>query len=300
MKNDHDACLNRSKRFASGRRHPGRVRRARGTESAAAGLRAAGYARYEAYSPYPVHGLYAVMGESGRVLPWLVLAGGIAGCLVALLLQWWTNAVDYPYWISGKPLFSLPANIPVTFELIILFGALAAFGGVIAVLQSAGVVSSAFRMREVPPEHHRCVFPGRRRGRSAIRRNRHGRSAAIVGGRKTRKSIASRTRGATFPALSRRRWCCWRRWPCCRRCGLPNVRYARKASPRIHLILDMDFQPKYLPQQYSPLFEDTRDMRPPVAGTVAVDAPMDNAHLLRGEVNGKPADDVSHARYVRR
>ena len=65
---------------------------------------------------------------------------------------------------------------------------------------------------------------------------------------------------------------------------IAKVRYAPKSSPRIHLVLDMDFQPKYLPQQYSPLFEDTRDMRPPVAGTVAVDATIDNAHLLRGEV----------------
>ena len=31
--------------------------------------------------------------------------------------------------ISGKPLFSLPANIPIIFELIVLFSALAAFGG---------------------------------------------------------------------------------------------------------------------------------------------------------------------------
>ena len=104
----------------------------------------AGYARYEAYSPYPVHGISSVMGRKRSVLPWLVLAGGIAGCFGALLLQWWTNAVDYPYWISGKPLFSLPANIPITFELIILFGALAAFGGVLAIEQSAGTVSSAF------------------------------------------------------------------------------------------------------------------------------------------------------------
>ena len=39
-------------------------------------------------------------------------------------MQWWMNAVDYPLLISGKPLFSLPANIPVTFELTILLRAL--------------------------------------------------------------------------------------------------------------------------------------------------------------------------------
>ena len=71
------------------------------------------------------------MGIRPTILPWLVLGAGITGALVALLMQWWTNAVDYPLNISGKPLFSLPANIPVTFELIILFSALTAFVGVL-------------------------------------------------------------------------------------------------------------------------------------------------------------------------
>ncbi len=69
------------------------------------------------------------MGIRPTLLPWLVLAAGLAGAAVALLLQWWTNAVNYPLIISGKPLFSLPANIPIVFELIVLFAALAAFGG---------------------------------------------------------------------------------------------------------------------------------------------------------------------------
>ena len=71
------------------------------------------------------------MGIRPTILPWLVLGAGITGGVVALLMQWWTNAVDYPLNISGKPLFSLPANIPVTFELIILFSALTAFFGVL-------------------------------------------------------------------------------------------------------------------------------------------------------------------------
>ena len=51
--------------------------------------------------------------------------------ITALAFQWWTNAVDYPFLISGKPLFSLPANIPVTFEVIILAAAFAAFFGML-------------------------------------------------------------------------------------------------------------------------------------------------------------------------
>ena len=50
---------------------------------------------------------------------------------MGLLMQWWMNAVDYPLNISGKPLFSLPANIPVMFELTVLFAAGGAFLGML-------------------------------------------------------------------------------------------------------------------------------------------------------------------------
>ena len=44
-------------------------------------------------------------------------------------MQWWMNAVNYPMIISGKPYFSLPANVPIIFELLVLLHAFAAFGG---------------------------------------------------------------------------------------------------------------------------------------------------------------------------
>ena len=96
-------------------------------KAAAAEVRDAGYRRWDAHSPFPVHGMERAMGLRPSVLPWLVLGAGITGGLVALLLQWWTNAIDYPYIISGKPLFSLPANIPVAFEVTVLFAAVTTF-----------------------------------------------------------------------------------------------------------------------------------------------------------------------------
>ncbi len=78
------------------------------------------------------------MGRKRTVLPWLVLGGGLTGLVAGLVLVWWTNALagpaplaslqGYPYLISGKPAFSLPANIPVIFELVILLSAVAAVG----------------------------------------------------------------------------------------------------------------------------------------------------------------------------
>jgi hypothetical protein len=99
--------------------------------AAATLVRDAGFTRWDAHSPYPVHGLDGAMGLRGTGLPWVVMGAGLTGCAVGLLLQWWTNAHNYPFVISGKPLWSIPANIPVTFELTVLFSAFGAFLGMI-------------------------------------------------------------------------------------------------------------------------------------------------------------------------
>ena len=44
-------------------------------------------------------------------------------------LQYWCAAVDYPINVGGRPLNSWPSFIPVTFELTVLGGALAAVIG---------------------------------------------------------------------------------------------------------------------------------------------------------------------------
>jgi hypothetical protein len=95
-------------------------------------VRDAGYTRWDAHAPFPVHGLDDAMGIRPTRLPYLVFAAGAAGAFAGLALQWWTNAADYPLVISGKPLFALPAAVPVMFELTILFAALAAFVGMLA------------------------------------------------------------------------------------------------------------------------------------------------------------------------
>lgn len=95
-------------------------------------VRDAGYTKWDAHAPFPVHGLDDAMGIRPTKLPFLVFGAGVVGAGAGLGLQWWMNAVDYPLVISGKPLFGLPANIPVLFELTILFAALAAFVGMLA------------------------------------------------------------------------------------------------------------------------------------------------------------------------
>jgi hypothetical protein len=98
---------------------------------AARRVRDAGFTRWDVHSPFPIHGIDAAMGIRPTVLPWLVLGGGAAGLTTGLLLQWYTNAVDYPFLVSGKPFFSLPAFVPVIFELAVLLAALTAVFGML-------------------------------------------------------------------------------------------------------------------------------------------------------------------------
>mgnify|MGYP000424918018 CR=1 FL=1 len=99
---------------------------------AAAELRRAGYTRYDVHTPYPLHGLDDAMGIKRTILPWLALGGGVAGMGLALHLQWWTGAVDYPLVIGGKPLFAIQPSIPITFELTILLTAIVTVVGMFA------------------------------------------------------------------------------------------------------------------------------------------------------------------------
>ena len=98
-------------------------------------VRKAGFTAFDVHTPIPLHGLDEAMGIRPSRIPLVVLGGGLAGATAGLALQWWTNAVDYPFKISGKPLFGLPAAIPVAFELTVL---LAALGAVVALVVANG------------------------------------------------------------------------------------------------------------------------------------------------------------------
>ncbi|GAB4187190.1 MAG: hypothetical protein Kow00105_01810 [Phycisphaeraceae bacterium] len=106
-----------------------------------------GFKYWDVHTPFPVHGMDSAMGIRPTVLPWIVLACGLTGAAIGLALAIGTMATSgidlpglpgaaapirgYKFLISGKPFNSLPAYIPVVFELTIL---LSAFGAVFGML----------------------------------------------------------------------------------------------------------------------------------------------------------------------
>ena len=94
-------------------------------------VRDAGFTRWDAHTPFPVHGLSKAMGLKRSTLPWIVLVMALTGGTLGFLLQVWVHMSAYPLVISGKPFFSWPAFIPITFELSVLGGALGAVFGML-------------------------------------------------------------------------------------------------------------------------------------------------------------------------
>jgi hypothetical protein len=93
--------------------------------------RAAGFTRMEAYTPFPIHGIDEALGDSRSPLGRIVIVCGLVGLVSAVLLQWWTGAIDYKLVVAGKPLFALEPSVPIMFELSVLLGA---FGAVFGML----------------------------------------------------------------------------------------------------------------------------------------------------------------------
>ena len=100
--------------------------------AAAQRARTHGFRRMEAYSPLPVEGLSEAVGFERTKLPLIVLFGGILGCLSGYALQIYCAAIAYPLNIGGRPLNSWPAFVPVMFEMTVLFAALSAVLGMLA------------------------------------------------------------------------------------------------------------------------------------------------------------------------
>ena len=106
--------------------------------NAAKELKKRGYQNFSAITPCPVHGLEDILSIKRSWIPWVTFLFSLTGCLFGLWFTWWTSAVSWPLNVGGKPFWSLPAFIPVIFELTILFGALSS---VAALLYTCGLPS---------------------------------------------------------------------------------------------------------------------------------------------------------------
>jgi len=75
----------------------------------------------DVFAPYAVHGLDKAMGLERSKLPWVCLALGLFGASFKVWFEYWTTSSNWPINVGGKPWNSLPAFVPITFEVMVLF-----------------------------------------------------------------------------------------------------------------------------------------------------------------------------------
>jgi len=83
--------------------------------------RAMGLKIIDVYTPYAVHGLDRAMDMTKTNLPLVTLVMGLLGAGLKVWFEFWTSAVSWPINVGGKPWNSLPAFVPITFEVMVLF-----------------------------------------------------------------------------------------------------------------------------------------------------------------------------------
>ena len=236
--------------------------------AAARKVRAKGFLKWDVHSPFPVHGMDDAMCIRPTILPWMVLLGGFVGLIFAFTLQWWTNAVDYPFKISGKPFFGLPAATPVGFELTVLFASLTAVFGMLALNNLPKWFHPLFRVerfKRATNDRFYLVIEG---------------CDPLFDPTKTPafletldpvaiETVAMPNESSLLPIGIQRFVWVFASLLLLPPAVLYSARHNTSESPRIHLISNMDFQDKYKAQNPSPLFADGRAMRLDPAGTVA-------------------------------
>ncbi|MFH0991855.1 MAG: quinol:electron acceptor oxidoreductase subunit ActD [bacterium] len=87
---------------------------------AAEAVSSAGYSRFDVNTPYPLHGMDLAMKSKPSKLGYFALVFGAMGALTAISFISWVTLQDYPLVIGGKPFWSWPAFVPISFELTVL------------------------------------------------------------------------------------------------------------------------------------------------------------------------------------
>ncbi|TWU61739.1 Cytochrome c [Crateriforma conspicua] len=244
-------------------------------------IRDAGYKRTDAFTPFPVHGIDDALGIKPTVLPWIALGAGATGTMIALAMQIWMNGIDYQYIISGKPFISLPAFIPVAFELTILLASFGTFFGMWALNGLPRFSNPIFtnpRFDRATDDTFFLYIDAKdpqfdQAGVERLLGDAGGEQiTAVVDDDTPTKiprflltAIVSVIALSMIPALI-----------------VAKMRVTTSDKPRFHIFMDMDLSPAKDAQQTSTLFADLRAMRPDVPGTVARGAFDGNLDYLTG------------------
>ena len=273
--------------------------------------RQSGFTSTDAYTPFPVHGIDPALGIKRSILPFIVLCVGITGLMVGLGLQFFanSNAFDgvspfkgYGYFIGGKPIFSVPANIPVTFEIIVLSSAFATFLGMWGLNKLPMFSNPLHRISRFKRATNDKFFlvinaDDAKFDRSSTEAKMTEWGAVAI------EEVRQDLTDTKLP-----KWLSLVGIMLAIVLLLPPIMIFRakgmvNRQPRLHFNPDMDYQDKFKAQTVGPisddetnpyLFADMRAMRQPVVGSISYGNLETDSHYFRGlkaDANPKPGED---------
>lgn len=255
----------------------------------------------DAHTPFPIHGIDPAIGIRRTRLNLIVLSVALCGAAFAVFMQWYTNAADespifpgYAFLISGKPEWSLPANIPVVFELIVLSSAFTTFFGMWALNQLPKFYNPLFkneRFKRATVDRYFLFIPSNdpKYNEARVQEQMNSWGASHV------DKIEEDAREYEMPKWVKPTVFCLLCAALLPPAAVYRARGMTNELPRLHVVPDMDWQEKFKAQQLAPianpetgerLFADGRVMRPDVEGSVARGGIRDNAPYYRGFEKG--------------
>ena len=260
---------------------------------AASETRDAGFKAFDCYVPFPVHGIDEAMGIKPTRLPYIVVVCAAIGATIAVLLQWYTNAFDYKYIISGKPFFSIPASVPIVFELTVLFSAFGALLGMFALNKLPQFYNRLFMIDPFLKATSSGFFLGIESEDPKFHEE-HTKDFLTSLGSKAIVPCIEPIQDTGIPKVLFPIAGCLLLFGLVPLVIIAKMRVVPSNVPRIELIHDMDFQPKLKTQRFSRMFSDGRGMRLPIVGTIARgDLELDTA--LYAGLDPEKADRVDRS-----
>ena len=235
---------------------------------AAEKVRDAGYKNWDAHSPFPVHGIDDAMGIKRTKLPYIVGCCAFAGFCTGFLLQWATNGWDYPLILSGKDPFTLQSSVPVMFELSVLFSAFGALLGMLGLNGLPRFSQPIFKVEDFAGATDDKFFIVIEAKDPQFDEDKVETLLKDSGSTKVQPIMAC-TKEAAIPKPILMGMALVMLISLAPLLLILRARYVTYDYAKIHIVQDMDAQPKWKAQTKNKIFADLRTERPDIAGTIA-------------------------------
>ncbi|MHB1861535.1 MAG: quinol:electron acceptor oxidoreductase subunit ActD [Gemmatimonadaceae bacterium] len=229
-------------------------------------IKAKGFAKLEAFTPYPVHGIDEALDLPESKLGVLVFLIGSLACVSAFAFEWWTSTRGYPLRTGGKPFNGWQGWVLVMVEATILLSTFTAGIGMLFAFNKLPFFGN-------PMLESKAITSVTRDRFALVLMPAGGTLDVEVAAGALRAAGAASIEVVRIPEESAPGLAWWVRTgvaiaAACAVAGVGTA-WAIRDYPTIKPMVNMQVQPKLNPQSADAFFANGRGMQLPPIGTVA-------------------------------